>query len=193
MIKTFRDHLRGLRRQRWNTEYEQGKWDYLHSLDELGHNSILAGYARHVGARSVLDVGCGCGHLLRLLENVESYVGLDISHAAIAKCQSLIGTQSQYTFIEADLDAFTPATAFDLVVFNESLYYSKHPYETLKAYRSCLATNGNLAVSMYDNARAPRIWEALDALYETRDQTRVTLKKKSWTCRLMSPLQTSRI
>ena len=188
MLDSFKKLISKSKQQRWNREYRNGKWEFLHSLGELGHNSILAGYAGFLGVNSVLDVGCGSGNLPRLLNRINFYVGIDISPVALAQLSELIGDEFKYQLIEANFDNFTP-TEFkvDLVIFNESLYYSKNPYKTLQSYTQTLTPDGRVAISMFENSRAPEVWDAVDQLFETIDKTSVTIDDKTWVCRLLSP------
>jgi SAM-dependent methyltransferase len=137
---------------------------------------------------SVLDVGCGSGHLPRLLNSINSYVGIDISPIALAQLSELMGDKFRYQLIEANFDHFTP-TEFkvDLVVFNESLYYSKNPYNTLQSYTQLLTANGRVAISMFENSRATEVWKIVDKLFKTIDKTSVTIDDKTWVCRLLLP------
>lgn len=188
MFESFIQLISKSKQQRWDQEYLNGKWEYLHSLGELGHNSILAGYASFLGVESVLDVGCGSGNLPRLLSNINFYVGIDISPVALAQLSGLMGDEFKYQLIEANFDNFTPTELkVDLVVFNESLYYSKNPYKTLQSYTQTLTPDGRVAISMFENSRAPEVWDAVDQLFETIDKTSVTIDDKTWVCRLLSP------
>ncbi len=188
MFDSFKQLISKSKQQRWNREYRNGKWEYLHSLCELGHNSILAGYAGFLGVESVLDVGCGSGNLPRLLSGINFYVGIDISPVALSQLSERMGDAFKYQLIEANFDNFTP-TEFkvDLVIFNESLYYSKNPYKTLQSYTKTLTPDGRIAISMFENSRAPEVWDAVDKLFETMDKTTVTIDDKTWVCRLLSP------
>ena len=189
MLDSFKQLFLKTKQHRWDKEYRQGKWEFLHSLSELGHNSILAGYARFLGAKSVLDVGCGNGHLSRLLSHIDFYAGIDISPVALAQLKKLMHGDFDYQLIEADFDNFSPKNfKVDLVVFNESLYYSKNPYKTLQSYVHVLNPEGRIAISMFENSRASLVWEAVDKLFETIDMTSVTLGDKTWVCRLLKPL-----
>jgi hypothetical protein len=40
---------------------------------------------------------------------------------------------------------------------------------------------------MFENSRAPEVWDAVDQLFETIDKTSVTIDDKTWVCRLLSP------
>jgi len=188
MLDSLKQLISKTKQLRWDQEYRQGKWEFLHSLGELGHNSILAGYANFLGASSVLDVGCGSGHLSRLLSHVDFYAGIDISPVALAQLKEMMPIEFNYQLIEANFDNFSPTDIkVDLVVFNESLYYSKNPYKTLKSYSQVLTPEGRIAISMFENSRASLVWEVVDKLFETIDMTSVTLGDKTWVCRLLSP------
>ncbi|MDE2421161.1 MAG: class I SAM-dependent methyltransferase [Gammaproteobacteria bacterium] len=188
MLDAFKKLISKSKQQRWDREYRNGKWEYLHSLRELGHNSILAGYAGFLGVETVLDVGCGNGNLPRLLNRINFYVGIDISPIALAQLRELMGDEFKYQLIEANFDNFTPTDLkVDLVIFNESLYYSKNPYKTLQSYVQTLAPDGRIAISMFENSRATEVWDAVDQLFETIDKTSVTIDDKTWACRLLIP------
>lgn len=68
---SLKEYRRKLRQQRWNNEYLNGKWNYMQSIEELGRYSIIVGYAQYLNAKSVLDVGCGDGNLIRLLVRIQ--------------------------------------------------------------------------------------------------------------------------
>ena len=66
----------------WNREYRRGDWDLLDSDDQLAHNLIVLGQVMNASKRTrILEVGCGSGRLLQLLQRIgfERYLGIDIS------------------------------------------------------------------------------------------------------------------
>lgn len=71
----------------------------MQSIEELGRYSIIVGYAQYLNAKSVLDVGCGDGNLIRLLPLMESYVGIDMSRIALAKAQEVMDIRPNYCLI----------------------------------------------------------------------------------------------
>jgi 2-polyprenyl-3-methyl-5-hydroxy-6-metoxy-1,4-benzoquinol methylase len=71
----------------WDSMYEQGEWDYLTKIDELGHYSLLVGYCQYLNPKGkILDIGCGEGLLQQQLRYLpyQSYLGVDVSNVAIA-------------------------------------------------------------------------------------------------------------
>ncbi len=186
---SLKEYRRKLRQQRWNNEYLNGKWNYMQSIEELGRYSIIVGYAQYLNAKSVLDVGCGDGNLIRLLPLMESYVGIDMSRIALAKAQEVMDIRPNYCLIEADFDAYVPTNKFDLIVFGESLYYSKHPLQTLVSYQDALAKGGHCVISMYKNLKAPPIWEMTSDIFDVLDETHTHQKNQGWITRLLIPKQ----
>lgn len=160
----------------WDQEYKTGSWDFLEkSVAELCHYSAVAAYFQHFtpGGRA-LDVGCGPGVLTRYLRpyGYAEYFGIDISEEAIRRASQY--TDDQTHFVKANVEQFVPLSSYDCVIFNECLYYLKHPLATLRRYSQRLTDNGYLVVSMYgDNPPVQKIWQLLDAHHEPRDRVHV--------------------
>jgi len=93
---------------RQDQAYRQGAYDYLHSLAMLPRMSILAGYVRALGLSSVLDVGCGTGDLLDLLDPQVAYVGVDIAPAAVEAAQRRFVDRPNASFHVANFRDWTP-------------------------------------------------------------------------------------
>ena len=74
-------------------------------------------------------------------------------------------------FEVADFDAWRTAETFDVIVFNEVLYYARRPEKTLARYLPWLATDGAVIVSMCRSSTRPLIWKKLDALLDFPQQT----------------------
>lgn len=159
----------------WDRQYAAGRWDFLQDVRELAHHSIIAGYFRRYGFNgSVLDVCCGEGILQGILGNESylSYVGVDISREAINK--AMARANSKTTFFFGDVATFNPSQRFEVIVFNECLYYFEDPIDLLRRYENFLSEGGVFVVSMYVQRQPRRIWRMIDSLYQVEDETRVT-------------------
>lgn len=133
----------------WDREYAEGHWDRFEAPRESARYRVIAGFSAHLHPRRVLEVGCGSGTLLRLLkaEGYETYVGLDLSEVAIARARPLADDRTH--LIACDADAFESDDRFDLVIFNEVLYYFDDVARTLDKYLGLLDEGGHLIVSLY--------------------------------------------
>jgi len=101
----------------YGREYFEGRGYHEGTL--IGHFWYLAEIARHLGPRRVLEVGCGRGDVLHLLDRAGVEVrGIDFSPAVVASAwPSLHGHLSCGDLVEV-LDAhlrFQPHVRFDLV------------------------------------------------------------------------------
>lgn len=97
---------------------------------------------------SVLDVGCGTGNLAdALAENVEAYVGIDISPNAlqIAKSRSLKNSK----FVEVDLlDFEVGVRKFDVVACMSSIDQIYYKDRSLEKIKYLLKANGLLILEV---------------------------------------------
>jgi len=129
-------------------------------------------------AASLLDVGC-CGGALGAdcsASGLARYVGVDVSAFAVGKADARLGE-----FHVADMRSFDPVPRgpFDVIVFNEVLYYVDvdEAAAQLHRYAKALARGGVLVVGMKDDPKSGAIlarvvrefrWETAVLLQEQR-------------------------
>lgn len=134
----------------WEAEYLSGNYDHLEGLKELPRYSVIAGYCHYLKpGGSILDVGCGEALLLERLDRsrFSEYVGIDISDVAIRRASRVAHGRTR--FICADVEVFTPPGLFDVIVFNECLYYLMDPVGVLRRYEQSLNRDGIIIASMF--------------------------------------------
>ena len=93
---------------------------------------------------SLLDVGCGVGTMADHLPALD-YTGVDVSHKALA----IARTRHPGTFICSDAEGFHSDRKFDVILFNETLYYLEDPLKQLARYREFLSEGGPMIVSIW--------------------------------------------
>jgi SAM-dependent methyltransferase len=140
----------------WDREYCDGKWRKLDSTEQLGHYALIAAYVHQLFAASppsIVDVGCGHGRLHQLLRRhpYRSYVGLDLSAAAIAEAAQAT-TCDKTRFEVADFTTWTPPSRHDVIIFNESIYYARDPIAQLERYAAHLNDGGVLVLSIVQSS-----------------------------------------
>jgi 2-polyprenyl-3-methyl-5-hydroxy-6-metoxy-1,4-benzoquinol methylase len=176
--------------QRWEREYTTGHWDYLRTLEQAARYQVIAGYVQHFApGGSVLDVGCGDGHLQEILARAgyERYLGLDLSSEAIRRAASRGDERTDFRQVE--VDELETDERFDVVVFNEVLYYLAAPMEVLDRYERFLTPEGIFVASIH-GARPwnRRLWKMIARRYPTLDQVEVSHGSgKFWTIKVLSP------
>jgi 2-polyprenyl-3-methyl-5-hydroxy-6-metoxy-1,4-benzoquinol methylase len=174
----------------WDQEYDSGKWDYLSTTREFGRYSVISGYCEHLkpGAR-VLDVGCGSGVLAHWLSSagISSYYGVDLSEVAIeqARRSNFQGAE----FDVADASIFETSRVFDVIVFNEMLYYLKAPEEHVRRIARSLAPDGMLIVSIWYHTEGIRAWKRLEGEFEELDRVRIVHvpSRNKWDLAVLKP------
>jgi len=93
------------------------------------------------------DVGCGEGTLSDFISENQrpKYLGLDISKEAVRNARS---KRPSLAFKAGECESFVPRTNFDVIVFNEMLYYTDHS-QTMKHYSKYLNPGGIFVISVW--------------------------------------------
>lgn len=135
---------------------------------------VIVGYTQHFHpAPAILDVGCGHGRLVELLERHphSSYLGIDIAAEAVRQARSRASPRAE--FVIADFERYAPASRYDVIVFNESLYYAPEPVALLERYAQALTPDGVMVVSMCHNWWQAPIWNAIARRFAVLHSTEV--------------------
>ena len=178
----------------WDTQYQEEKWEFLNGLDEMAHYMIIHGYiqlaAERQGKKSLtlLDVGCGHGQLLRYLHPscFETYLGIDFSEKAIEKAHSF--SSAKVRFLEVDMEKWDGREQFDLIIFNEALYYAPEPVKTLERYQSFLQENGLFIVSMCKKENHYLVLRKIHNIFDLLSSIELTTdRQQTWKVQLIAP------
>lgn len=187
-INVPRGRGRPIARPAWDRAYAAGKWDSLGNVSEIGHYVLIVGYAARLATRPrILDVGCGDGVLRGYFAiEFEEYVGLDISAVAVEKANGKGFRDTR--FLVADFTAPPELGAFDIVVFNESIYYASDPLRIFDTYWRMLKPNGAVIVSMYDvGLRTAAMWRQLEKRCRSTHSTRLSNERgQRWDIRVFA-------
>src|SRR6266699_5868480 len=174
----------------WELQYLGKMWNYLSNCKEVSHYSVIVGYIQYFKPTgSILDIGCGEGILQARLtaSGYARYVGIDISDAAIQKAH--LREDEKTIFISGDADSYIPPELFDVIIFNEVLYYFDYPLESFARYMEFLKENGMIITSLFQTIRSNsirrRIKEMCPAVVETKVTN--TFKSLTWFCNVFAP------
>lgn len=178
--------------QQWDEEFANSKWAYLSKANQREHyDCIIDMYNQHGNNGSMLDIGCGVGLLYRYFMDTsalkdDQYFGIDISTVAINEAKE---TCKSNNFSVVDYETHHINKKFDVVIFNETLYYFNHAGKTLqKCIDENLTKQGVIIISMCDHERHDLIWELISKKYTVID-TRKSANEEgiSWTIKVLRP------
>jgi SAM-dependent methyltransferase len=137
----------------WDKEYSEEKWAFAYNT--VG-DCVYRHLEKFAANGSILDVGCGSGNTAtEMNEQVyQSYLGVDISEAALAKAAKRsqdVGRQDKNRFECADLLTYVPTGQFDVILFRESMYHVPlgKVKSTLDRYSVYLKENGVFIVRLF--------------------------------------------
>src|SRR5271155_713184 len=149
----------GVKKRLWDKEFSSTKWDFIDNTVGDCVYPYLEKYAQH---GNILDLGCGPGNTANELtaEVYRSYVGVDISEAALAKAVKRSqenGRADKNSFVASDFLGYKPTQGFDIILFRESLYHV--PYGQVKPildkYSKNLKAGGVFIVRLYAGDHRP--------------------------------------
>ena len=136
-------------RAAWEQEYQEGKWENLANSPDFARYKVIAGWIHSFGpSMSLLDVGCGHGVMLQHLdlERIGQFTGLDIAQSALDAIQP---KRPQDRYVCGPIEEFKPSQTWDVILFNEVLYYLHDPVAPLRQFEKCLSPKGFFVISMH--------------------------------------------
>jgi trans-aconitate methyltransferase len=143
-----------------DAEYREGRWDHFDSPAEAPRYEGLAGLISGLfpSEPAVLDLGCGSGQLAARLQDrpLACYVGADLSVEGLARARrrNLPGAE----FVEANFETWRPESAFDVIVFNESVGYARDPAKLVKEFARHLRLGGMILISQFRFGNHRALW-----------------------------------
>ena len=175
-------------KESWEQEYAAGTWNYLDQVREVARYSVIIGYCAYFKpGGSLFDVGCGTGLLQRRLRvlGYSRYLGIDGSETAIA--EALPERDARTEFLCADAEIYAPPESFDVIIFNEILYYLSDPAGIFRRMARALNPEGIVVVSMRQTPNSPPIWRSLDRVARTLDGVIVANQNRPWEIKVFQP------
>jgi SAM-dependent methyltransferase len=150
-----------------------GHWEFLGNLTEMARYAVIAGYVRRLAPRgAVLDVGSSIGLLAEELKNeVSLYCGVERDPESVNKAKARNIRIAD--FVVADASSYTTTDLFDVVVFNETLYYLSDPIGVLRRYSQFLKPDGIIIISNFIARHLMRMPLEIAQNFHVIDQTTV--------------------
>lgn len=170
-------------------EYTSGAWSHFRAdAEHQRYQAIVDLLAARPGNPSVLDLGCGSGRLAELLQPlpVSRYLGVDLSPAGLELARALQLPRGE--FVEGDFEVWTPANAYDVIVFSECIGYADDPCRLVSRYAPWLAADGIMIVTLFRSESWEARWRRVDRRTETLSAQVVRNDRDQvWDVRVLRP------
>src|SRR5271166_4722817 len=150
-----------IKKRIWDKEFSGTKWDFI---DNTVGDCVYPYLEKYAHNGNILDLGCGPGNTANELsaDIYQTYIGVDISEAALAKAVRRTeenGRASKNSFVNSDFLDYDPTLEFDIILFRESLYHV--PYgqvlPILKKFSKNLKSKGVFIVRLYAGDQRPGV------------------------------------
>ena len=148
-----------IKKKIWDKDFSSGKWDFI---DDTSGDCVYSHLEKFAQGGDILDLGCGPGNTANELSGdaYRSYIGVDISEAALAKAVKRTaenGRSEKNSFVCSDFLGYKPTKEFDVILFRESMYHI--PYGQvlgiLEKYSKFLKKSGVFVVRLYAGDHRP--------------------------------------
>lgn len=152
----------------WDEQYRNNYSAKMDCADQQPRNLAISGIILEnlEPGLKILDIGCGNGTLYNYLSNIDvNYLGIDLSEMAISEAHEKFSDKKNARFTAIDFEEFPATEKFDIVIFNEVLYY--FPYDKIisvikKAFSLLKSDESLIVVSMSQNIKSVNIWKMLN-------------------------------
>ncbi len=170
-------------KDRWNYQYNLGRWEGLGAIEELSRFSIIVGYSQHFKPEGkILEYGAGEGYLQQRFDKSKYslYYSTDVSDVAIANAQKYNDEKTQHLI--ADMNTYEPGITFDVIIINEAIYYGHSVQAILDRCAKYLKDDGIFIVSINHDDRNAKWHKMMDECTFTKiDKSTVTTARNTFT------------
>lgn len=186
LISFIRRKILRIPADRWDYQYSRGEWDNLAS-EKARFEAVIQLIRKYYTAPSILEIGCGKALMQQQLKPADysRFVGVDLSEVAIQYASRYNSERVQ--FVAADMQEYNPSEKFDVVCFNESLYYAKDPAVVFARYLPDLKPGGSVIVTAFSNKYTANLWPSLDAQWQPEEIHQVQVGELVWDIHLYKP------
>ena len=136
-------------------------YDYLSFLEMIDQSIYSVSQLKLEKSSSILDVGCGSGHLLRELK----YIGYENLHGIDPFATT--ETRGSINVRRASINDLTEDDTFDIIMFHHSLEHMPNQLEALEISRDHLTYDGKILVRIpvlgYALEKYGSSWYSIDA------------------------------
>lgn len=154
----------GLRGRAFDARYRTGQWA---SFDRTVSPELLALVEQYAGGGRILSLGCGSGSLVVALApgSYDLFIGVDLASVAIQRARARHLPKTRFEI--ADLAEYRTDDVFDLILFEESLYYvpQAHYDQVLNRYQHNLRPGAVFLVTIADPTRFEALLHAIRRNY----------------------------
>jgi 2-polyprenyl-3-methyl-5-hydroxy-6-metoxy-1,4-benzoquinol methylase len=171
---------------RWDHQYQRGEWDSL-GQESSRFDAVIRLMSKDRSRPSILEIGCGPALLLQQMKPAEysRFTGIDLSAVAI-------NTARQYEnedvhFFQSDMQTFVPDATYDIIAFNESLYYVKDPAAVFARYTQYLNPNGSIIITAFEHKHTAHLWPALESKWSPVHKELISSGNHKWSVRMYQP------
>jgi SAM-dependent methyltransferase len=150
-----------IKKRIWDKEFSGDKWDFI---DNTVGDCVYPYLERYAHNGNILDLGCGPGNTANELaaDVYQTYIGVDISGAALAKALKRSHENDRAgknSFVNSDFLGYQPTHEFDIILFRESLYHV--PYgqvlPILRKFSKHLKNTGVFIVRLHAGDHRPGV------------------------------------
>lgn len=180
-------------KDRWNHQYQSGRWNSLGDMSELGRFSVIVGYAQHLKPNgTILEIGGGEGLLQQRFDKSKYslYYSTDVSDVAIANGRKYEDEKTRY--LVADMNTYAPDQSFDVIIFNEVIYYGESVDKTLRHFNPYLNAGGLFIISINNDARIASWHQMMEtSIFPVIDKTTVSTARNTFHISVLGRLETT--
>jgi 2-polyprenyl-3-methyl-5-hydroxy-6-metoxy-1,4-benzoquinol methylase len=185
LFKLIKRSFIGQTRLKWDKQYEKGNWDCLKSpLEQMRFDAVRNCINKYSNKGMILEVGCGEGILQAGMckHSYLKFAGIDISAIAIQRAAHLMDGSTEYR--TANMESFKPVEKYDIIIFNEVLYYAKNPTQLMERYMEFLNPGGYIIISIFQTKSNSKLMNGIEAKFKSIDEMISKNAVGCWYCRV---------
>lgn len=186
IISFIRRKILRIPADRWNYQYQRGEWNGL-GQETARFDAVVKRIAAGFTSPSILEIGCGPALMLQRMDGVPftRFTGVDLSDVAIESAKKY--ENDHIDFVTADMQTFVPTAAYDVIVFNESLYYAKDTLRTFERYIQYLKPGGSIIVTAFEHKHTAHLWPSVESKWKPVRSEVVSAGAHKWSVRIYKP------